>query len=174
METTSNFSQKIKWNPEKKEFNIYRVTKTFNYDKLHQRKLGMNPIETKTEWLPLSTLGTMEPKKAVELDILIVKNAVDSVSLEPIKGYFKAKLSLKVLSDAIYVYQYIVKSSGRAFINNLKSGQCCPIPLNGSQAGISKEFLGVEQRITVEEAKKLIADNILCYEKSGEGYRLLI
>jgi len=172
--TIQSFSQKIKFNPEKNEYMIFRKTRIWNYDKLNQRKYGKNPIEVKEEWLPLSVLGVIEPKKEVEIDIIILKNAVDTYTLEPLQAYFKQKLKIKVLGDAVYKYQYLVKSMNRAYINNIKSGQCTPIAMTGSQEGIAKEFLGLEQKITEAEAQKLIADNVAVYQKSGEGMRLVI
>jgi len=173
--TTSNYSQRIKFNPEKNSFLVQRVTRIYNYDPIRMVKLSHRPVSVKEEWLPLSVLGSMEPKKSVEIDILILKTAYDlDETFDKISAYFKQTLKINVLSDAKYKYLFLVKSANRAFINNIKSSQCTPLSISGSQDGIEKTLIGKEERISEDTAQKLISNNVAVYQKSGEGLRLII
>ena len=79
-----------------------------------------------------------------------------------------------MLSDDIYRDQYLVKSMGKVFINNLRSGQYTPVSLSGSQVGIEKTFLGETKRIEISEALKLIEAGYPVYEKFSNEFRIII
>ena len=91
-----------------------------------------------------------------------------------LSAYFTQDLEVKVVSDSVYTWQYLIKCEGRAFINNLESGQCTPVTLNGEQQGIAKTFMGKEQRITESEARSLLESGCPIFEKVGNEFRMLV
>lgn len=174
MSTIDKTLEKIVFNKEKQRFMLRKKTKIYNYDPILQHRLGRNPIATKEEYLPLSALGSDEPKKSVKLPILLRKTATDTNSLEILTAYFSQILSVKILSDDIYKYQYLTVCENRVFVHDLDSGTSAPVAISGETKGIEKTFLGTPKRLTEAEALAMLESGIPIYEKVGTEYRILV
>jgi hypothetical protein len=174
MTTVNKIIQEIVWDKAKFKFKVRRETRTFNYDSLTQHRVGRNPIAVKEEFLPLSCLGDKEPKKAVTVQIIIKKTALDPETFNQLNAYFTQNLEVSVLSDAMYIYQYVTICENRVFVHNLDSGQTCPLSLSSEQQGIKKAFLGKQKKLSDSEASELIDSGLPVYEKIGEEYRILV
>jgi hypothetical protein len=166
--------EKIVWVKEKQKFMLRKETRTYNYDTINQHRLGKNPIAVKEELFDLSVLGEKEPKKEVKVPIILRKQNVNTETLETMTAYFTQDLSVKVLSDSIYKFQYVTVCENRIFIHNLNSGQTVGLALSGEQQGIEKKLLGTEKRLTEAEATELMESGIPCFEKFQGEYRILI
>ncbi len=176
METQTSLSERIEWNKEQKRYMLRRKTSIWNYDPIEQRKLGNNPLSRKTTWHELNVLPQgRRPEKKVLIPIIIKKLATDRETLETLTAYFSQTLEVSILSDSKYANLYLVENMGKAYLNCISSGQCCPIALSGAnQTGTEKKFAGKEVRLTDEQALKMIDEGSPVYEKVGSEYRILI
>jgi hypothetical protein len=174
MDTVNKVIQEIVWDKAKFKFKVRKETRTFNYDSLTQHRVGRNPIAVKEEFLPLSCLGDKEPKKLVNVQIVIKKSALDPETFNQLSAYFTQNLEVSVLSDSAYVYQYVTICENRVFIHNLDSGQTCPLSLSSEQIGIKKSFLGKQKKLSNLEASELIDSGLPVYEEINGEYRILV
>lgn len=170
----TTLSECILWNKELNRFMVRRITRVWNFDEINQCKLGKQPISKTITWFEISELPEdRRPVKSLIIPIVLKKNATDYQTLTMLTAYFSQDLEVKVLTDEIYKYQFLTKCEGRAFINNLSSGECTPVVMTGEQVGIQKTFLGKEKRLTESEAQRLLEFSP-CYEKFGEEYKILV
>lgn len=174
LSTCEKSVQRIEWNKTKSKFMVFKRTKTFNYDPILQHRLGHNAIASKTEWLELSSLGEEEPKKSVIIQIILKKTALNPENLEMLSIYQSQMLSVKVLSDSRYKYQFLTVCENRVFIHNLSSGQTVGLSLSGEQQGIEKQFLGTPKKLSNSEALEFIESGCPIYEKQGDSFRILV
>lgn len=172
MSTIDKTVTKIQWNKEAKRYMQHVKVMTFNYDSYQQKRMGVNPIHTKTEWLELPACL----KKEVTVPIILKKTATNYDTFETIQAYFSATLKVRVIAEDTYRDQYLSVDNNRVFLHNVSSGQTCPIALGGTnQIGTIREWLKDEKKLSEDEALALMDSNVAVYEKIGNSeIRMLI
>lgn len=174
MDTINKIIQEIVWDKAKFKFKVRRETRTFNYDSLTQHRVGRNPIKVTEEFLPLSCLGEKEPKKSVNVQILIKKSALDTETFNLLSAYFTQNLEVSVLSDSMYAFQFVTICDKRVFVHNLDSGQTVPLCLSSEMQGIKKEFQGKPKKLSDSEAQERLDSGIPVYEQINGEYRIIV
>lgn len=165
-----SFTQRIKFNEEKGKLMVFRKTRTYNYNKLYQRKVGRNPIRVKEEWLEIEeAMGKDAPKKQLELDIIIKRTATDTNTLKPLLAYFSQKLKISVFPN--YPYLYLTAFHGTVFITDFErfNGVTQPLGLSKGFTGIKIEKGKEEKRLTKEEVKQLIKEGTPIFEEFADN-----
>jgi len=157
------------------QYMVKRKTTVKGYDVLLRK---WDILKQTEEFLPLSA-WKYPPQKVVEAEIIVYRTATDYRTLKTLQAYFKKtmKVTVKDLESNIYLV-YVDKRVFMTDVSGRVNAFTTPLQMNANYRNIKVEFLGEDQRISVEEKDKLVSEGTPLFEErqlpNGESQYILL